>query len=123
MCGAERDGETRGLVIVNTGDGKGKTTAALGLMMRAWGREMRVGMVQFIKNEKRQTGELKAAERIGIEWHGSGDGWTWKKPDLQSAEDRALQGWEMARSASPAADTTCSSWTSSPIPCTSAGSM
>jgi cob(I)alamin adenosyltransferase len=93
----EQNGETRGLVIVNTGDGKGKTTAALGLMMRAWGREMKVGMVQFIKNEKRRTGELEAAERIGIEWHGSGDGWTWKKTDLQSAEDRALQGWEVAR--------------------------
>ena len=52
--------ERKGLVIVNTGDGKGKTTAALGIVLRAWGRDLRVGGVQFFKHENANFGELRA---------------------------------------------------------------
>ena len=97
MSGEAPTGKTRGLVIVNTGNGKGKTTAGLGILMRAWGWKMRVGVVQFIKTEKRRSGEARAAQRIGIEWIGTGDGWTWQSRDMQSTENRARRGWEVAQ--------------------------
>ena len=59
--------EINGLVIVNTGRGKGKTTAALGVLLRAWGREMRVVVFQFIKSSRSNMGEHKAAEQMGVE--------------------------------------------------------
>jgi cob(I)alamin adenosyltransferase len=59
--------EATGLVIVNTGEGKGKTTAALGLLLRAWGWEMKVVMFQFIKSSRSDRGEHKAAQRMGVE--------------------------------------------------------
>lgn len=66
----------QGLVIVNTGHGKGKTTAALGLLLRAWGRGMRVCVIQFIKAETGNWGEIRAARRLQLEWHTMGDGFT-----------------------------------------------
>ena len=59
--------EAHGLVIVNTGKGKGKTTAALGVLLRAWGWEMKVVMFQFIKSSRSDRGEHKAAQRMGVE--------------------------------------------------------
>ena len=67
-------GIKKGLVIVNTGDGKGKTTAALGVLFRAWGRGMKVRMFQFIKNSGSRYGEQRAAEKIGIPILSLGDG-------------------------------------------------
>ncbi len=88
----------KGLVIVNTGNGKGKTTAALGLIMRAWGREMRVGVMQFLKNENARYGEIKAATRMGdIDWQASGDGWTWTSQDADETVARARHGWRVAQ--------------------------
>ena len=87
----------RGLVIVHTGDGKGKTTAALGMMTRAWGRNMRVGVVQFLKQPEAQLGEARAAEQMGIDWLASGDGFTWESQDLDETEARAVRGWETTR--------------------------
>jgi len=87
----------RGLVIVNTGDGKGKTTAALGLMLRAWGRGFKVCVVQFIKAETGQWGEIKAARKLGIEWNATGDGFTWTSKDMDETVARALHGWELAQ--------------------------
>ncbi len=88
----------KGLVIVNTGDGKGKTTAALGVMLRAWGRKMRVGVLQFLKNENARFGEIKAAQRMGdIDWISTGDGWTWTSKDMDETEARARHGWELAK--------------------------
>src|SRR2546421_10954315 len=57
----------QGLVIVNTGDGKGKTTAALGVLLRAWGRGMRVVMLQFIKAKTANWGEIRAAKKMDVE--------------------------------------------------------
>ncbi|MFZ1040907.1 MAG: cob(I)yrinic acid a,c-diamide adenosyltransferase [Anaerolineales bacterium] len=87
----------KGLLIVNTGDGKGKTTAALGLVLRAWGRGFRICVIQFIKAETGQWGEVKAAKKLGIEWHTTGDGFTWTSKDLDETTARALHGWEIAK--------------------------
>jgi cob(I)alamin adenosyltransferase len=88
----------KGLVMVNTGDGKGKTTAALGVMTRAWGRNMRVCVIQFIKNENARYGEIRAAERMGgIDWLASGDGFTWTSKDLVESEALARHGWDLAK--------------------------
>ncbi len=87
----------KGLVIVNTGDGKGKTTAALGVMTRAWGREMRVGVIQFLKHENANFGEIRAAKRMEIDWIGTGDGWTWTSKDIDETQARAVRGWGLAR--------------------------
>ena len=87
----------KNLLIVNTGDGKGKTTAALGMILRAWGRGMKVCVVQFIKAETGQWGEIKAAKKLGIEWHTTGDGFTWLSKDMDETTARALHGWEIAK--------------------------
>jgi cob(I)alamin adenosyltransferase len=89
--------QKKGLVIVNTGNGKGKSTAAIGLMTRAWGRDMKVGVVQFLKHEKARFGEIKAAERMGIDWIATGDGFTWTSKDMDETEARARHGWELAQ--------------------------
>jgi len=86
----------QGLVIVNTGEGKGKTTAALGLLLRAWGRGMRICVIQFIKSETGMWGEVKAAQKMGIEWHKTGDGFTWLSEDMDETIAHARQGWELA---------------------------
>ena len=87
----------KGLVIVHTGDGKGKTTAALGMLLRAWGHGLRLCVIQFIKNRKGRWGEVKAAQRLGIEWHSLGSGFTWRSSDIEDAIDRARQTWKLAQ--------------------------
>jgi cob(I)alamin adenosyltransferase len=87
----------KGLIIVNTGDGKGKTTAALGIVLRAWGRGMRVCVIQFIKNGQIRVGEARAAEILGIEWLSLGDGWTWSSQDAEETKTKAQRAWEITR--------------------------
>jgi cob(I)alamin adenosyltransferase len=87
----------KGLVIVYTGDGKGKTTAALGIMTRAWGHGMRVCVIQFIKSKQARYGEHRAAEKMGIEFISSGDGCTWLSKDLDESAALARHGWQMAQ--------------------------
>jgi len=87
----------KGLVIVNTGNGKGKSTSAFGVLLRAWGRGFRVCVVQFIKAETGQWGEIKAARKLGIDWFATGDGFTWTSRDMNETVARALHGWEIAR--------------------------
>jgi cob(I)alamin adenosyltransferase len=94
---ARRKRIKKGLVIVNTGKGKGKTTAAFGMMTRAWGRDMRVGMVQFLKNENARFGELRAAEKMGVEVVSTGDGFTWTSRDGDETIARARAAWEQAK--------------------------
>jgi cob(I)alamin adenosyltransferase len=89
--------QTKGLVIVNTGDGKGKTTAGLGIALRAWGHDMRVCVIQFLKNGNRRSGEARAAEKLGIEWHALGDGYTWSSRDIEKSRSKALAAWQTAQ--------------------------
>jgi cob(I)alamin adenosyltransferase len=87
----------KGLVIVNTGNGKGKTTAALGLMLRAQGRGLKVRLLQFIKHERAKFGEHRALERLGVAFDGLGDGFTWRSRDLDASAAMAQEGWARAR--------------------------
>lgn len=89
---ARRD---RPLLIVHTGNGKGKSTAAFGIVLRAWARDYRVGVYQFVKSGKWKVGEHKAAQALGqITWEKMGDGWTWTSRDLDQSADIAREGWE-----------------------------
>lgn len=90
-------GARHGLVIVNTGNGKGKTTAALGVALRAWGRGMRVCVVQFIKHATGNWGEIKAARRLGIDWRAMGDGFTWLSKDIDETAAKARHAWAFAQ--------------------------
>ena len=82
-----------GLLMVYTGNGKGKTTAALGTLMRAYGRDMKVVMLQFIKGKGIRLGEHIAAERMGVEMIPLGDGFTWQSKELDNDQKMALEGW------------------------------
>jgi cob(I)alamin adenosyltransferase len=94
---ARQSHQPKGLVIVNTGKGKGKTTAALGILLRAWGRNLRVGGVQFFKHENASYGELKALAKMGVELTPMGDGFTWTSKDIDETQAKALHGWEVAK--------------------------
>ncbi len=94
---SRRTSVKKGLIIVNTGHGKGKTTAALGVLFRAWGRGMRVGVIQFLKNQHARYGEIKAARKLGIDWVVTGDGWTWRSRDLDESAALARHGWTLAQ--------------------------
>lgn len=78
----------KALTIVYTGNGKGKTTAALGVVLRAWGRGLKVVMLSFIKSETSNYGEERAGKKLGIEMIPLGGGFTWLSKDLE--KDRAL---------------------------------
>ena len=87
----------KGLVIVNTGNGKGKTTAAMGVLFRAWGRGMNVVMLQFIKHTTANFGEQRAAQKIGVTVRAMGDGFTWRSQNLEQSADLARALWEDAK--------------------------
>lgn len=87
----------RSIVLVNTGDGKGKTSAAMGVMGRAWARGWRVAVVQFLKSGDWKVGERKLADHLGIEWHELGDGFTWESTDLDETAAKGRHAWEVAR--------------------------
>ena len=93
------DGERRGLVIVNTGDGKGKSTAAFGLAFRALGRGKAVKVYQFMKVPSARFGEHRMFEQIGIPIEGLGDGFSWKSQDLEHSAQLARDGWLKAKAA------------------------
>jgi len=92
-------GDRRGLVIIYTGDGKGKSTAAFGLALRAHGRGKAVKLFQFMKVPTARFGEHRAFERLGIAIEGLGDGFSWKSRDLKHSAELARAGWEQARAA------------------------
>jgi cob(I)alamin adenosyltransferase len=91
------DRRSQSLVIVNTGNGKGKTTAALGLLLRAWGQNMRVVMLQFLKAQTGNWGEMKAARKLGVEIIPLGDGFTWMSKDIEQDRALAQQCWQRCR--------------------------
>ena len=96
------EGERRGLLIVHTGDGKGKSTAAFGLALRAFGRQhvhgKRVAIFQFMKVPSARFGEHRAFEQLGLPIEGLGDGFSWKSQDLEHSAQLARDGWQKARS-------------------------
>jgi cob(I)alamin adenosyltransferase len=89
---------SKGLLMVNTGPGKGKSTASFGLVLRALGHGWRVGVVQFIKGAW-HTGERTALERFSdlVEWHTMGEGFTWETQDRQRDIAAAGRAWDTAR--------------------------
>jgi cob(I)alamin adenosyltransferase len=90
-------GERRGLVIINTGDGKGKSTAAFGLALRAHGRGKAVKIFQFMKVPTARFGEHRMFEQLGLPVIGLGDGFSWKSQDLDHSAQLARDGWEKAK--------------------------
>ena len=93
------EGERRGIVIVNTGNGKGKSTAAFGLALRAHGRGKVVKIYQFMKVPSARFGEHRMFEQIGIPIEGLGDGFSWKSQDLEHSAQLARDGWLKAKAA------------------------
>lgn len=84
------------LVLVNTGDGKGKSTAAFGTMVRALARGWSVAVVQFLKSGDWQVGEEKILRGLGADWHAIGDGFTWDSEDMEESEAIAREAWRKA---------------------------
>lgn len=86
------------LVVVNTGDGKGKSSAAFGVMVRALAIEWKVAVVQFIKSGDWNVGEEKLGRQLGVDWHNVGEGFTWDSENLEHDIAIAREGWETAAS-------------------------
>lgn len=92
------------LLVVHTGTGKGKSTAAFGLVQRGWAQGWDVGVYQFVKSGKWKVGEEAAAAALSgsgaggrIDWFKQGDGWTWTSRDLEESADLAREGWAEVR--------------------------
>jgi cob(I)alamin adenosyltransferase len=85
------------VVIVNTGEGKGKSTAAFGTALRAVARGWKVCVVQFIKSDRWKVGERGVAMRLGIEWWTIGDGFTWDSRNMDQTEAVAREAWRVAK--------------------------
>lgn len=85
------------VVLVATGDGKGKTTAAMGTALRALARGWPVCVVQFVKSGKWASGEAKMLSQLGADWHTMGDGFTWDSEDLDRSAEIARAAWDLAK--------------------------
>ncbi|MER0479127.1 cob(I)yrinic acid a,c-diamide adenosyltransferase [Streptomyces sp. Edi2] len=99
-----RQRRNRPLVFVHTGQGKGKSTAAFGLALRAWNQGWPVGVFQFVKSAKWKVGEERALKVLGesgeggtVAWHKMGEGWSWVQRDIASSEEAAREGWEQVK--------------------------
>jgi cob(I)alamin adenosyltransferase len=84
------------LVLVNTGDGKGKSSAAFGVMIRALARDWKVAVLQFVKSGDWKVGEEKIGRQLGVDWHSLGAGFTWDSDNLQKDIDLAKAAWAVA---------------------------
>ena len=87
---------TESLLLVNTGDGKGKSSAAFGVMVRAIARGWRVAVVQFVKSGDWKVGEEIIGRQLGVDWFNEGDGFTWDSNDLEHDKALARAGWQRA---------------------------
>ena len=87
------------LVLVNTGDGKGKSSAAFGVMLRALALDWKVAVLQFVKSGDWKVGEEKIGRQLGVEWHSLGEGFTWDSSDLDHDKAHAQQAWKVAAEA------------------------
>lgn len=91
--------EVDSLVLLSTGDGKGKSTAAFGTMLRAVARGWSVCVVQFMKSGRWRVGEEAVGRQLGVEWWTIGDGFTWESDDLDRSAEVARRAWEAAEEA------------------------
>jgi cob(I)alamin adenosyltransferase len=85
------------LVLVNTGDGKGKSSAAVGVIVRSVARGWPVAVVQFLKSGEWHTGEEKVCKQLGVDWRAIGEGFTWDSEDLTEDQALAREAWRQAR--------------------------
>ena len=83
------------LVMVNTGHGKGKSTAAFGTVLRAVARGWSTAVVQFLKSGNWNTGEEKVCRELGVQWFSAGDGFTWES-DVDETKAKAVAAWEFS---------------------------
>ena len=97
--------ERRGLILVHTGPGKGKSTAAFGLALRAHGRGKTVKIYQFMKVPSARFGEHRVFEHLGVPIIGLGDGFSWKSKDLDHSAELARHGWAQAEATIRAGET------------------
>lgn len=88
--------DERGLLLVITGNGKGKSTSAFGMVARALGHGMKVGVVQFIKGRTDTGEEAFLGRQPGVEWHVTGDGFTWDTQNRDQDVATAARGWAIA---------------------------
>ncbi|SFC79193.1 cob(I)yrinic acid a,c-diamide adenosyltransferase [Streptomyces aidingensis] len=95
-----RQRRNRPLLAVHTGSGKGKSTAAFGLALRAWNQGWPIGVFQFVKSAKWRVGEERALRVLGasgeggtVAWHKMGEGWSWVQRSLTDSEEAAREGW------------------------------
>ncbi len=86
----------RSLVLVNTGDGKGKTTAALGVVLRALAQGWKVAVVQFLKSNEWKVGEEQICRDLGVDWWALGEGFTWDSDNLEADKATAGRAWAKA---------------------------
>jgi cob(I)alamin adenosyltransferase len=84
------------LVLIHTGNGKGKSSSAFGVMLRAIAQEWPVSVVQFIKSGDWKVGEEKMGRQLGVQWASVGDGFTWDSSNMQHDIELAQQGWAQA---------------------------
>ncbi|MFC1402276.1 MULTISPECIES: cob(I)yrinic acid a,c-diamide adenosyltransferase [Streptomycetaceae] len=99
-----RQRRTQPVLAVHTGPGKGKSTAAFGLALRAWNQGWPIGVFQFVKSAKWKVGEEHALRVLGasgeggsVAWHKMGEGWSWVQRDIEDSEDAAREGWEQVK--------------------------
>jgi cob(I)alamin adenosyltransferase len=85
------------LVLVNTGNGKGKSSAAFGVMLRAVAVDWNVAVLQFVKSGDWKVGEEKIGRQLGVDWRSFGDGFTWDSDNLDNDKSHARAGWSEAK--------------------------
>lgn len=82
------------IIMSITGNGKGKTTSALGCCVRALGHDKKVAIIQFIKHDVESYGEFKCLTKLGCTWKSFGEGFTWKQETLDATREKCLEGWD-----------------------------
>lgn len=92
----EGGGRAKSLVLVNTGDGKGKSSAAFGVMVRGLAMEWNVCVIQFVKSGDWKVGEEKLGRELGVDWHSVGEGFTWDSDNIDHDKAIAAEGWAKA---------------------------
>lgn len=91
-----RADRNKGLLLVLTGNGKGKSSSAFGMLARALGHDMKVAVAQFVKG-RRDTGEEAFYRGQGVVWHVLGEGFTWETQNLEQDIETARKGWEIVK--------------------------